>query len=88
MCRDGRPTGAPPTGPADWPTFLRTPGSESAIGFSTVRRADRIVVLEAAAAGEGGGRVVEDGGHDELMALDGRYATMFKLQAAHFAAPM
>jgi ATP-binding cassette subfamily B protein len=46
--------------------------------FSTVRRADRIVVLE-------GGRVVEDGSHDQLIALDGRYATMFRLQAARFA---
>lgn len=45
--------------------------------FSTVRRADRIVVLE-------GGRVVEDGSHDDLMAAGGRYATMFGLQAARF----
>jgi ATP-binding cassette subfamily B protein len=46
--------------------------------FSTVRRADRIVVLED-------GRVVEDGSHEELIALGGRYATMFRLQAARFA---
>jgi ABC-type multidrug transport system fused ATPase/permease subunit len=46
--------------------------------FSTVRRADRIVVLE-------GGAVVEDGTHAELMALGGRYAEMFTLQAARFA---
>ncbi len=45
--------------------------------FSTVRRADRIVVLEE-------GRVVEDGSHEELMAARGRYATMFNLQAARF----
>jgi ATP-binding cassette subfamily B protein len=46
--------------------------------FSTVRHADRICVLE-------GGRVIELGDHDELMALGGRYATMFTLQAARFA---
>lgn len=45
--------------------------------FSTVRHADRICVLE-------GGRVVELGGHDELMALGGRYRTMFDLQAQRF----
>ena len=45
--------------------------------FSTVRRADRICVLE-------GGRVVEDGSHDQLIAANGRYAGMFQLQAARF----
>jgi ABC-type multidrug transport system fused ATPase/permease subunit len=45
--------------------------------FSTVRHADRICVLE-------GGRVVELGSHDELMARDGRYRTMFDLQASRF----
>ncbi len=45
--------------------------------FSTVRHADRICVLEK-------GRVVELGTHDELMALDGRYRTMFDLQAQRF----
>lgn len=45
--------------------------------FSTVRRADRIVVLED-------GRVVEDGTHDALLAAAGRYARMFSLQAARF----
>jgi ATP-binding cassette, subfamily B, bacterial len=45
--------------------------------FSTVRLADRICVIEQ-------GRVVELGTHDELMALQGRYQTMFDLQAARF----
>jgi ABC-type transport system involved in cytochrome bd biosynthesis fused ATPase/permease subunit len=45
--------------------------------FSTVRHADRICVLEK-------GRVVELGTHDELMALGGRYRTMFDLQAQRF----
>jgi ATP-binding cassette, subfamily B, bacterial len=49
--------------------------------FSTVRHADRICVLEH-------GRVVELGSHDELMALSGRYKTMFELQAKRFEATM
>jgi ATP-binding cassette subfamily B protein len=45
--------------------------------FSTVRMADRIVVLE-------GGRIVEAGSHDELVAAGGRYAELFELQAAGY----
>lgn len=47
--------------------------------FSSVRRADRIVVID-------GGRVVEQGSHDELMATDGHYSRLFRLQAERFAA--
>ena len=43
--------------------------------FSVVRPVPRIVVL-------GEGRIVEDGDHDGLMALGGRYASMFRLQSS------
>jgi len=42
--------------------------------FSTVRMADQIIVLDR-------GRIVERGTHDQLVALGGRYATLFHLQA-------
>ena len=42
--------------------------------FSTVRLADRIFVLE-------NGVVLEDGSHEELMKVNGRYAELFNLQA-------
>ncbi|MCO1575628.1 ABC transporter ATP-binding protein/permease [Crossiella sp. SN42] len=45
--------------------------------FSTVRMADRIVVID-------GGRVVEQGTHVELMNLCGHYAYLFNLQAAGY----
>ncbi|HEX4679357.1 MAG TPA: ABC transporter ATP-binding protein [Gaiellaceae bacterium] len=47
--------------------------------FSTVRRADSIVVLE-------GGAIVEQGTHEQLLALAGRYARLFERQAARFQA--
>ncbi|HEX2207791.1 MAG TPA: ATP-binding cassette domain-containing protein, partial [Longimicrobium sp.] len=47
--------------------------------LSSVRRADRIVVID-------GGRIAEDGSHEELMARGGIYARMFTLQAERFAA--
>ena len=45
--------------------------------FSTVRMADRILVLS-------GGRVIESGSHEELVALGGVYADLFELQAAGY----
>jgi ATP-binding cassette subfamily B protein len=45
--------------------------------FSTVRMADRIVVLED-------GRIAEEGRHDDLTNLGGRYAAMFEMQAASY----
>jgi ATP-binding cassette subfamily B protein len=42
--------------------------------FSTVRKADQIIVLEH-------GRIREQGDHDSLMAEDGHYAHLFRLQA-------
>ena len=47
--------------------------------FSTVRHANRICVVEH-------GQVVELGSHSELMAQQGRYQTMFDLQAQRFEA--
>jgi ATP-binding cassette subfamily B protein len=45
--------------------------------FSTVRMADRIVVLS-------GGRLIEEGNHQQLMAANGVYAGMFEMQAASY----
>ncbi|WP_084316107.1 ABC transporter ATP-binding protein [Actinospica robiniae] len=45
--------------------------------LSTVREADRIVLIE-------GGKVIESGSHRELIAADGEYARLFRLQAEQF----
>jgi ATP-binding cassette, subfamily B, bacterial len=45
--------------------------------FSTVRMADRILVLA-------GGEIMEQGTHQQLVALGGRYAELFELQAAGY----
>jgi ATP-binding cassette subfamily B protein len=45
--------------------------------FSTVRKASRIVVLE-------GGKIREQGTHDQLVTIRGRYARLFELQAANY----
>jgi ATP-binding cassette subfamily B protein len=45
--------------------------------FSTVRMADRIIVLES-------GTIAEQGSHDALIRIGGRYAEMFELQAANY----
>jgi ATP-binding cassette subfamily B protein len=45
--------------------------------FSTVRMADHILVLE-------GGRIAEAGTHEDLIALGGRYATLYEMQAGRY----
>jgi ATP-binding cassette subfamily B protein len=42
--------------------------------FSTVRNADRIILID-------GGKILEQGSHEELLKLKGKYAHAFKLQA-------
>lgn len=67
--------------------FLEMTGSATTVlvshRLSSVRRADRIVVLDT--DGTGGACVVEDGSHEELLARGGVYADLFTLQAARFA---
>jgi ATP-binding cassette subfamily B protein len=42
--------------------------------FSTVRMADKIIVMA-------NGKIIEQGSHDQLLTLNGRYAHLFSLQA-------
>jgi ATP-binding cassette, subfamily B, bacterial len=58
----------------------RTSGSVTVLvshRFSTVRMADLIVVLD-------GARLAEAGSHEELLARDGRYADLYRIQAAGY----
>ena len=48
--------------------------------LSTVQKADRIVVLDR-------GRIVEQGSHAELLAADGLYASLYRLQFRDDAEP-
>jgi ATP-binding cassette subfamily B protein len=45
--------------------------------FATVRKAERVVVLDH-------GQIIEDGTHEDLITADGRYAELFRLQAKRF----
>jgi ATP-binding cassette subfamily B protein len=45
--------------------------------FSTVKMTDRILVLED-------GRIAEQGSHNQLLKLGGRYTGMFELQASSY----
>ena len=47
--------------------------------LSTTRKADRIIMLED-------GQIVEQGSHEELLSLGGRYAQMWKAQAGAYIA--
>ena len=48
--------------------------------LSTIMHADRILVVEA-------GRITESGRHDELLRMDGRYASFYRLQLQHQETP-
>ena len=45
--------------------------------FSTVTGADLILVMDD-------GRLVEQGTHEELLAIDGRYADLYRIQATAY----
>lgn len=45
--------------------------------LSTTRNADRIIMLEK-------GRIIEEGTHEQLLALNGKYAEMWRVQASNY----
>ena len=45
--------------------------------FSTVRMADRILVIEK-------GKIIDQGSHEELIKLGGKYTSMFYMQAESY----
>lgn len=45
--------------------------------LSTTRNADRIIMLEK-------GRIIEEGSHEKLLALNGKYAEMWQVQASNY----
>jgi len=63
--------------------MLKSAGGKTVIfishRLSTTKMADRIYMLEK-------GRIVEEGTHDELISLNGKYAQMFNLQAERYRA--
>ena len=46
--------------------------------LSTKRNADRIIMLER-------GSIIEEGTHEQLLALNGKYAAMWKVQASNYS---
>jgi ATP-binding cassette subfamily B protein len=45
--------------------------------FSTVKNADKILMMEH-------GRIIEQGSHKDLMAIDGKYAELYNMQAKRY----